>query len=444
MSVYSHLFSLALRTKDKLKGNGIYPLYDQLLKEQYLPIDELQQLQNTRLQKVMVRAKEASTFYQQRFSDVGIDDPEHFDIGNLNTIPMLTRSDLQEHAQDILTVPPASAVANSTGGSTGEPVVFYQSKDYTLWSEAFHLVSLSWMNIRTGDRTGVFWGADRDLSNLSASDKLYFRMYRIRQLNSFSMSEEQIDSFLSELDQFKPKYIYGYASSLYEVAKRINNGRNIHFRPRAIRSSAEVLFDYQRQEIEKAFQTKVFNFYGSREINNLAGECSEHHGLHILASGRIIEIVDENGRLVNEGETGYIVVTDLTNIAFPFIRYQIGDMGQLSSRRCKCGRTYPMLENITGRSSDMIVVNGQIIHGEYFTHLFYHQPDVKQFQLIQEAEQELKLLIVSEKRDIDTNAIREQILEKVGAGVLLTIETVDKIPPTVSGKHRFTICKLKR
>ena len=299
------------------------------------------------------------------------------------------------------------------------------------------------MSIRPGYKTAVFWGADREFKDLSRYDRLMLKVNRVKQLNSFSMTETLIEQFLNEINRFRPKYIYGYASSLNLVARYINQTRPLKFKPRAVRSSAEMLFDFQRQEIERAFQTKVFEFYGSREVNNIAAECPAHEGLHLVASSRIVEIVDEDGQPVPDGSLGNIAVTDQTNYAFPFIRYLNGDMAVKKASACSCGRGYPILEKIQGRTSDMIVVNGQFIHGEFFTHLFYGKPEFTQFQLVQQDERTLTLRVVSKEKEPNLDSVVLAIRRKVGGGVKIDVEVTDFIPPMPSGKYRFTISRLE-
>jgi phenylacetate-CoA ligase len=335
-------------------------------------------------------------------------------------------------------------IPNSSGGSTGNPVNFYQDERYINYARAANLLFTEWMGIRSGDKTAVFWGADRDFKEQSARVKTWARFDRVVALNSFAMSQSEILKFLERLNKLKPRYIQGYAGSLYLVAKIVNESYPLTFTPAAIRSAAEMLYDFQRQEIEKAFNSRVFNFYGSREVNNLATECSAHEGLHIFSSGRVVEIVDDNGKPVPDGIAGQIAVTDLTNFAFPFIRYLNGDIAVKSPKPCSCGRGYPLLEKIQGRTSDMIVIDGQYIHGEYFTHLFYKKPDIRQFQVIQEKDGTLRILVVSYNPEAGISDIVTKIREKVGSNVRISVEYVDRIAPTDSGKYRFTISRLDK
>ncbi len=330
---YSYLHSTVYRLKEAVKGTGVYRHLAQIRREQFLAPDEIETLQAERLRALLSHARENSPYYKDLFSRHGVKITHQFGLCDLPEIPPLRRVDLQAHLKALLCCSDTSELwYNSSGGSTGNPVNFYQDKHYVTFARAANMLFMDWMGVRSGEKTAIFWGADRDFKNLSMRHKAWHRFDRIRALNSFSMTEKAICEFLKELNDFKPRYVHGYAGSLYFIAKVINSHLPIEFKPIAVRSSAEMLYDFQRREIEKAFGTKVYNFYGSREVNNLATECSAHEGLHVFSSGRIVEIVDDSGKPVPDGTLGQIAVTDLTNFSFPFIRYLNGDMAVKSVR----------------------------------------------------------------------------------------------------------------
>jgi phenylacetate-CoA ligase len=216
----------------------------------------------------------------------------------------------------------------------------------------------------------------------------------------------------------------------------------LSIRPHAVKSTAEVLTDEERTTIEQAFRCPVYNFYGSREVNNLAAECPAHKGLHVNALTRYIEVVDETGKPLGPLQPGRILVTDLTNYAMPFIRYEIEDIGTWSGAQCKCGRPFPVLANVLGRKTDFIVTpSGKLIHGEYFTHLFYGMPAVSQFQLVQDSLDHVRMEVVLSPgaSESSLDSLRSRLSESMGAGVRCDVETVQQIERPPSGKHRFTV-----
>lgn len=437
--IYSTFFTSYLRFKANLKKDLHFKFYKMAAKEQWLEPHKLEQKRLERLRKLLSHAINNSAYYQKRFTGLKTSAPEISSLKDLLRFPLLKREDLQEDYRKIFCPVDDTAYQDSSGGSTGEPVNFYHDNYYKMFSNGLHLLFLSWIGVSQGDRTAVFWGAERDFGEASLKERLYMKLERVKILNSFNVDDTSLDKFLSEIEKFKPDYIYGYSSSLELAATYINKTRKFVLRPKAIRSTAEMLYDVQRTEIEKAFQCPVYNFYGSREVNNIAAECSAHEGLHVFASGRIIEVVDEKGNPLPSGEIGYMAVTDLTNFSFPFIRYLNGDMASMRKERCSCGRSYPLLENVAGREYDILTFGGKYIHGQFFPNLFYQQPDVKQFQVIQEADDHLVIKVVAPNQELDIRSLLKKVRQKVGEEVKIDVTFVDKIPVLKSGKYRFTI-----
>jgi phenylacetate-CoA ligase len=424
-----------------MKGEKHFELFEYLEKEQWLGASEIEKLQIERLRKLLGHALVNSKYYREYLKSTISDVGDIKSLKDVSGLPLLRREDLQENYQEILCPGREGVYEDASGGSTGNPVIFYHDGYYRAFAQALELLSMTWMGVAKGDRTAVFWGADRDFHDLSYKERLAMKMERLKTLNSFDVSEASLDRFLSELQSFQPQYVFGYASSLHLAASYINGTGKFTIRPKAVKSSAEMLYDHQRAEIEKAFGTKVYNFYGSREVNNLAAECSSHEGLHVSASGRIIEVVDQNGKILPDGEMGYLAVTDLTNYTFPFVRYLIGDMGIKKTEPCSCGRGYPLLEKLTGRSSDILVFGDKMVHGEYFTHLFYGEPGVRQFQVVQETSTDLLVRIVPSGSYFEPAKIKKTIGDKLGPEVAIKIDFVDRIAPLKSGKYRFTVNK---
>jgi phenylacetate-CoA ligase len=438
-TIYTNLWGAYLRMRAALARDRRFALSKQLSREQWFPPEQIEALQAERLRSLLAHAATESAYYSKRLA--GLARLEQMTVAptDLSRMPLLRRDDIQKHGEEILCRNATNVYPDSSGGSTGHPVNLYHDDEYRLFFEACELLFLSWMDVAPGDRTAVFWGADRDLEDESLKEQIMQRLKRVKILNSFKMTQESLDRFLSDMQEFRPVYVIGYASSLYFAAQHMNESGRYQIRPRAVRSAAEMLYDHQRQEIERAFNSRVFNFYGSREVSHLAAECREHAGLHVFASGRIVEIVDDSGRPMPAGETGYLAVTDLTNRSFPLIRYLNGDMGSLASHRCPCGRGYPLLTGVAGRASDIIVINGMYIHGEFFTHLFYGHPEVRQFQVIQETTDSLTVKVVAAEGTFDSEHVVHAIRDKVGAMIAVNFLFVDEIPPLTSGKYRFTI-----
>jgi phenylacetate-CoA ligase len=364
-------------------------------------------------------------------------------LEQFRALPILTKQIVRDHLDNIKSQDPSlkGVFRNMTGGSTGTPLVFYQDINYKSAALAREWGLLKWWGIKPGDRTTAFWGADREIHLWSQRERFMMWMNRENIFDSFAMSEDKMASFAMTLMRWNPVYIKGYASSLHLFARFLLANKQFQIRPKAIRSTAETLFGHQRKDIEEAFDCKVYNFYGSREVNNIAAECHYQKGLHVFSGTRIVEVVNGKGEPADPGEIGRIVVTDLVNRAMPFIRYENGDLGVWSEIECPCGRPYPLLKQIVGRVSDILVGDkGQYIHGEFITHLFYDLTGILNFQVIQKDRHNLEILVCRDKsvRDVNLEPICRRIKERLGP-LEIVVRDIDAFERNSSGKHRFII-----
>jgi phenylacetate-CoA ligase len=216
---------------------------------------------------------------------------------------------------------------------------------------------------------------------------------------------------------------------------------------RAVQTSAETLTAEHRGLIEEAFGAPAYNRYGCREVGNLAHECDAHAGLHLLIENNIVEVLKADGSAARPGEAGDVVVTNLWNTATPLIRYRLGDVARVGdAATCACGRSAPRLEAVLGRTSDIIATpSGKMLHGEFFTHLFYGAP-VRRFQVEQTSLHDLHVRVVPDKgyRPEVGTAIAAQITRHADQALKVRWEEVEEIPASASGKYRFTISSLRR
>jgi phenylacetate-CoA ligase len=263
-------------------------------------------------------------------------------------------------------------------------------------------------------------------------------------LDSFDMTNEKMFDYYRQFQKYRPKIIIAYANSIYLFARFLKENNLRPVKLNGIISSAEKLSADKRKLIEEVFGCRVFDRYGSREVGLIASECEEHEGMHINMDGVFVEFI-RNGKPCKENEPGNITVTDLYNYAMPLIRYDTGDIGSFTDKKCSCERGFPLMNCVEGRTADFIIINEKMIHGEYFTHLFYGVRGIKQFQLIQETENYIIVRIVKDKDlDIaDIMTIKNKIKEFCGEDMNVCIDFVDKIPLPKSGKFMFTISKVK-
>lgn len=415
--------------------------------------EQFSQCQMERLKNLLLHASTQVPYYRCRFSEdikaIIANDP----FGALAQIPILNKSELHTYGKDLSVELGRGTFKNSSGGSTGEPVSFYQDREYQVNSLASTLLFYEWAGKKVGDSHALLWGAERDLVKGGLGFKQHFSdvIGNRMTLNAFRLSPERMREYVSKLNRFSPVCLEGYAECLFELARFIDRESLNVASPHVIVSSAGTLYPEMRKQIESVFAAEVFDRYGSREVGNMAAECEKHEGLHIFGETTIIEVVDENGFPVSEGEEGDVLVTNLTNYTMPLIRYRIGDRAVLGKQNCSCGRPYPLLERIAGRAGATFrTSDGGIVSPEFFIHLIgvmHNDGRISTFQVIQEEQELLIVLLVTvNNSDLAGWPGRELIIRQIrtvmGDSCKIEIRQEVSIEPTPTGKHLYTISRL--
>lgn len=420
----------------------------ELRKYEFAEAESVETVQWTKLQALIRHAAQNVPYYRNLFREHGIQPEDVRSRQDFARVPILSKTTVQEACSDLLADnrDTKSGRPNASGGSTGKPVQFFQDAAYWDQAQAWQSFVESWWHIRPGDRTASLWGADRDIPEQSWRERLYGEIGQLRVCNAFALNAAQMERFAKMLVGWQPHHVIGYASALEIFAKFLAEQGEFRIRPVAVKTTADTLSEEGRRTIEKAFGCPVYNFYGSREINNLAVECPARLGLHVNTLSRHIEVVDDENKAVPPGVPGRIVITDLTNYFMPFLRYEIEDIGSWTGTPCSCGRAFPLLAKVWGRSSDFIVTpEGELIHGEFFTHLFYTMPEVASFQVNQKDLFNIRIEVVLQPGV--ANYAAAQFLERLrkifSSAVALDIQVVPKIDRPPSGKHRFTVSSVR-
>ncbi|MEM6483414.1 MAG: AMP-binding protein, partial [Pseudomonadota bacterium] len=425
-----------------VKRRQTHNLYRKALDTQWLPRGELEHLQLTSVNELLAHAKKRVPFYKESGSY-----PHRVSsLAELNKLPILTKTAIRKESQRLLAQgKESSAWWKATGGSTGEPLKFAHDLTSHEWRTAMSLRGYSWAGALPGTRQAYLWGIPSQPQGASAQlkEKLHQMLDRKRFYNCFDFGPTQMRRCYEELRTWKPQVIVAYTNAAYELARFIEQQELAPLEVDAVICGAEKVHPTQREKIRQMLASDVFDTYGSREFMLMAAECEKHEGLHVSMENVIVEVVDDDNQAVGDGETGRILVTDLHNYTMPFIRYEVGDLAKMSSRMCSCGRQSQLLEEIVGRSLDVIrMPDGRVIPGELFPHLMKDFPQVQRFRLHQKADYSLNLFVVTQDNGLDDTAeasIREGIFRLAKSDVPVTITVLDELPLTRSGKHRVTV-----
>ena len=437
--IKKHILILLL----KLKENYFEDQLNQI--ERINSEKELMDIQANYLKKILLHAYHNVPFYTQRLKKAGVVNDSNVDINEFSRIRLLTKDDIRKHGKELVSkdIGVRKWYYNSSGGSTGEPVRFIQDYLFGKWYRATlqhyynNVIGIDELAVKkvmlSGSLKDIFEGT------IGLRAKIENWLSNTKFLNSFTMTENDMERYVKIINSYKPDLIRGYASSLYEICKFIEKKRITVHQPKVVISISEKLRREMREKIETAFGAKVYDFYGSREVHSIAGECNAGL-LHIFMFNNYVEVLNEHNHSVKEGEMGKIVVTTLHNYSMPLIRYEIGDTAILGPKRCKCCNPLLTLKEVTGRITDhFIKEDGTIICGEYFTLLFNLKDWIKSFQIIQEDYRKIRILVTlqgninhAEKREIEN-----KIKLVMGKNCNIIWEFVEEIPKTQSGKYLY-------
>jgi phenylacetate-CoA ligase len=449
----------------KILKNIIYPIYEiklpqdkrlipylKLLKKtQWWSYPDLEKFQLRRLKKLLQHANDNVPFYHRIFKKLNFKPGNVSNVNDLKRLPILTKEIIQNNFEDIYArnYSKADLISSATGGSTGIPMKFYIDRNWKACNAAAAYRAWSWSGYELGDKMAYLWSAHQDLKDQNKIiNKIRNCTLRAIKLNAFDLTQENMQDYIKILRRYKPKAINSYASAIFTMSQYMEKRGIEDIKPEAILTTADMLFDFRRKTIERVFDCKVFDYYSGRETSLQATECPEHTGYHLSIENAVVEFLRENEH-VTSGETGKIIITDLSNYAMPFIRYEIGDLGVPSDENCPCGRKLPIMKSVKGRILDTIITpEGKMIDGMFFPAIFadYHIKGIEEYQIIQKRKDKLLIKLVKGKyyNDSDLDLYLYIIKKNVGDQMNIEVQFVNKIEPTVSGKHRPVISEIQK
>ena len=403
--------------------------------------EKLERYREKNFRRVLKLASK-TPMYREKYKGIDLD---KISLENINELPLLTKQDLRRHFPNGI-VPEGFNIKKahvvSTSGSTGQPVSIY--------TDFFTIIKALMGFVREIREYGINWRKDRmtiiaDLTPGSA-EEAYLNQTAVPALKPFfSLNNmqilhvgEDVEKLIEKIDAFRPKFIGGYPGVLRALAvlKRKGYGKNIE--PEVMASSGAVLDDYTKKYIEEAFNARIFDVYGSTEGGPIAFECRKG-SYHIHYDMVHLEFLDENGKPVEYGKPGHVIVTKLYGNATPIIRYNgMNDFVIPLARKCGCGINSPLIEKVAGRMVDALVMpSGRIVPPFAVTGIPAKVMErlgsniLQQFQIVQESVDEINVYLVMEgskkERERVKKEIKKDFEKKLEKGIKVEVFEVDKI-----------------
>lgn len=437
MSFYTDLIQkIILPIADRILGVEYFKTYRNWKQLELKSCNEINQLQHKRLQKLLKHAiKTVPGYLNLPAKPILSDFPIATKSMYRNSINSWISNNFRK--QDL--------IIEKSSGSSGVQGQVYMSKQEWMLSLSHQTYLWSWAGYTPGDRL-LQLGMTLDRGFLKKIKDYYFRT---KYKQAFNLNETAVKETLHEFQGKQNKVFFGgYASGLYEYARiaQAHSINDVHFR--SVISWGDKMFDHYRYAIETQFDCKVFDTYGTTEGFVIAGQC-EQGSYHILTPHIYLEVVDEQGNEVPTGSWGHVLVTRLDAFAMPLIRYRLGDLAikEAPEKRCSCERPFPMLRKIIGRDTDVIrTPSGKALIVHFFTGIFEHIEEIRQFQVVQESIDYFVIRYISDLTDQEIGTVLESAIssmnEKSGERLNVHFEPVQLIKPSPSGKPQIIISNL--
>lgn len=428
---------IGLRLRMNRYNKSFWNALSFLQESEWWPLERLQEYQNSELRLMMRHAFETVPYYREVFDSLRMKPSDIRNVNDLEKLPVLDKITVREKFADLRSRawPLKQCVTNQTGGTTGTALKLLSDPANEPWQWAVWWRHRQRFGLDVNDSYINFAGRYVvPLSNMKPP--VWRRNLPLHQtyVSVHHLTQQNLPALVDYLQHRKVDYYSGYPSGIYVLASYLrDHSIRLNYPPRITSTGAETLLPHQRQLIEEALNTEICDQYGASEHCGNVSEC-EKHSYHIDMEFGIVEFLPIPGL---PDRFRKIVCTGLKNRAMPLIRYDIGDVAELSDMPCSCGRESPTIRSIDGRVESYIITpDGRQLGRLDF--LFKNTPQIAEAQIIQEDINEVCVKVIpasgysSETEHILTADMRSYL----GDQIAIRIIRVNEIPREKNGKFR--------
>lgn len=332
-------------------------------KEETMSRAEIEAIQLTRLKDTVKQVWDKVPAYRKKMEDAGVKPEDIQSLKDLAKMPFVTKQDLRDNYPfGLFAVEKEDLVRiHASSGTTGKPtVVGYTKRDLEMWTECVSRIAVMGGATKQ-DVAQICFGYGMFTGALG----LHFGLENIGATlvpSSTGNSEKQI-MYMKDFGTTLLVATPSYALRLAEVALSMGIDPKKDLNVKIGLVGSELLTEAMREEMHKLWgdDMLVTSNYGMSELMGpgVSGECEHMCGMHINEDYFIPEIIDpKTGEVLPPGEKGELVVTCIYKEGLPLIRYRTKDVTRLIYEPCKCGRTTCRMENLDGRTDDMLKIRG--------------------------------------------------------------------------------------
>lgn len=399
------------------------------------PDERLREFRDARLRAFVRHAAVTVPFYRRRFRELGISPDEIRCLDDLAELPVLTRAEVQDHQAELVSeaVSARRHLERWTGGTTGSALRYVTTLEAVQEQWAVWWRWWRWHGLEQGTWCGYFAGLTP--VGLATGRPPYWRVNLAGRQVRFSPYHLRGDAsrlYVEELRRRRLPWIHGWPSALSVLATAVvETGIDLDGSVRWVTCGSENLLPGESALLERAFGVRPREHYGMSEAIGNASEC-ELGSLHVDEDFAALELVPDPER-----ESFRVVGTNFTNPAFPLLRYEVGDMATFAEGSCACGRPGRILASLDGRMDDWLLLpNGRRVGMEF---VFRATPNVREAQVHQARLDRLHVRIIPAPgyTEGDAAALLRRMRRRIGEEPEVTIELVDTLPRSPSGKLRL-------
>jgi phenylacetate-CoA ligase len=447
MSIPAWLARAVYRAQEAAVHRPTFAMLAEIERTQWLSRAGVEAGQAQRLNRLLASALAHSPWHAARLREAGLEAAVQAGaatLADLARMPTMDKRDARAHVEQLVwRNAPGGVFPYTTGGSSGEPLIFYFGRARQASDAAGRMRARRWWGVQPGEREAYLWGAPVELNKTDRIKTLRDRLVNQLVLNAFAMSPARMDDYLDALQAWQPRCLYGYASSVALLAAHAEARRRTLDLPklRVACTTGEPLYPHQRELIARVFGAPVANEFGSRDIGFTAHEAPGGQML-LMSESHIVEVLDEAGRPVAPGEAGEAAITGLTSTAQPFIRYRTGDVLRLAKEPASGGQGLHVVAEVSGRQTDFVVAaDGRVMHALAVIYVLRAVPGIAQFKCIQHAPERMEVQVVPDAGWNETarHAVEAGLRARLGDALKVELRLLDAIPPEASGKHRYVV-----
>lgn len=410
--------------------------------EWYEP-DRLRAYQEERLGLVIRHAYETVPYYRDVMDERHLRPSDIRRLEDLPKLPILTRSELIANRRRLRSRAARRGLRKVTSsGTVGIPVTVWWDRGVDVINNACTCRVRRWAGVGPDQREATLFG--KPIVPTRQKGPPFWRYNTSWNTVMFSCNHLEVENlphYVKKFREDKIEVLSAYPSTAYILA-RFLEAQNDHVPLKAVFLTGEPHLAVERALIEERFQTNAFDSYGLAERVVYTSECERHDGHHMFSEYGITELIDDVGNTVPPGTMARIVSTSLHNMAMPLVRYDVGDTGITRERSCECGRGLPMLESVTTRAEDILVLpDGRMVPPITASRAFWGIEGLRRGQLVQHRPDEIvaRAELDRELTAAEESEMRAYFLRRLGPDVRIVIERVDEIPLTATGKYRRVV-----